>query len=46
MNEDEQAAVKRWLATFNAEHVLSMPVPRVRRVALNVALDKTGDKTQ
>ena len=46
MNEDEQAAVRRWLATFNAEHVLSMPVPRVRRVALNVALEKTGDKTQ
>lgn len=46
MNEDEQTAVKRWLTTFNAEHVLSMPIPRVRRVALNVALDKTGDKTQ
>ena len=46
MNEDDQASVKQWLASFNAEQVLSIPVPRVKRVALNVALDKTGDKQQ
>jgi len=38
MPQGDQQAVRVWLASHNAEHILNMNLPRVERRALTVAV--------
>ncbi len=39
MSANEQGAVRRWLDTFDCARLLDLPIPRLRRVALRVAIE-------
>lgn len=46
MNAADQTAVRSWLQTHQAEYVLDLDLPRVKRIALTVAVERLPQRLQ